>query len=635
MRKTMLAIYLCVLLVCTSVITVPAEETIVDEPVSIQKSPAAEPPVEIQPVPTGEPITTLTPEPTVFATEEPTQTPTQDPEPEPSSEATPEPAAASTSEPNTEQPITGPILSPDPDLLVPGIVQEPFLYALAAPSQETNQAFADEVVRLTNVEREKAGLSKLSGGYTALNAAATLRAQEIVTLFSHSRPNGTSCFTAMDEQGVSYMVAGENIAAGQSSPAQVMNGWMNSTGHRENILKENVNYIGVGCVYVPNSQYGYYWVQMFSGTRPTLTLQAGQLRMGETHAMAYNAAPPHPYLLMQWSSSNPAIATVSAEGIVTGVAPGAAQITAKYTGPAGTSQASAAVTVTQSNVTPVPTLTPTPTAAPTAQPTATPTGKPTAAPTAQPTVAPTVTPTPVVSISLDKARLQLQMGASYTLISSLTPEGSQSALTWRSSNATVASVSASGVVIAKAPGSATISVRTAQGQTAFCELTVWQEPVSLLMNASRGSLTKGASYQLTVYQWPYNAGAPITWSSSDPAVVAVTNGRITALRAGSAMIMAQTPNGKVATCMVTVYSPATAVSISPNQATLKMRSSITLSAVKTPEDSTDGIVWLTSNARIASVSSTGIVTGVAPGKAVIVALTSSGRCAYANITVTQ
>ena len=122
-------------------------------------------------------------------------------------------------------------------------------------------SFADRVLELVNEERAKNGLSPLSGDHAKLNAAAAVRAEELTELFSHDRPNGSSCFTVLKELGVSYMSAGENIAMGYSTPEAVVNGWMNSQGHRENILDSSFTYLGVGYV-VDDSGYAY-WVQMF------------------------------------------------------------------------------------------------------------------------------------------------------------------------------------------------------------------------------------------------------------------------------------------------------------------------------------------------------------------------------------
>lgn len=126
---------------------------------------------------------------------------------------------------------------------------------------EEDTSYAAQVVRLVNEERAKAGLSALTVD-TGLEAASLVRAQEIVSNFSHTRPDGTSFSTAIREQNVSFRGAGENIAWGQKSPEAVMEAWMNSPGHRANILNENFTRIGVG--HYQNGSGTNYWVQLFA-----------------------------------------------------------------------------------------------------------------------------------------------------------------------------------------------------------------------------------------------------------------------------------------------------------------------------------------------------------------------------------
>lgn len=124
------------------------------------------------------------------------------------------------------------------------------------------QSFAEQVVKLVNQERAKAGLSPLSISQPAASAAL-VRSKEIEGAFSHTRPNGSSFSTALTEQGVRYRSAGENIAWGQRTPEQVMEAWMNSAGHRANILNAKFTSIGVGCY--RNASGVYYWTQLFIG----------------------------------------------------------------------------------------------------------------------------------------------------------------------------------------------------------------------------------------------------------------------------------------------------------------------------------------------------------------------------------
>ena len=125
----------------------------------------------------------------------------------------------------------------------------------------SDSSFASAVVRLVNEERAKNGLSALSVDAKA-QAAAQVRAQEIAKSFSHTRPNGSKFSTALSEAGASYRSAGENIAYGQQSPAAVMQAWMNSSGHRANILGSQYSAIGVGFAEIGGT---YYWTQLFIG----------------------------------------------------------------------------------------------------------------------------------------------------------------------------------------------------------------------------------------------------------------------------------------------------------------------------------------------------------------------------------
>ena len=122
------------------------------------------------------------------------------------------------------------------------------------------QEAAAAVTSLVNAARQDAGLSELELD-ADLCAAAQARAQEIAQSFSHTRPDGSSCFTILEEFGISYRAAGENIAMGQRTPEEVMDGWMNSSGHRANILNGTFTSIGVG--YYVDGAGAAHWVQIF------------------------------------------------------------------------------------------------------------------------------------------------------------------------------------------------------------------------------------------------------------------------------------------------------------------------------------------------------------------------------------
>ena len=122
-----------------------------------------------------------------------------------------------------------------------------------------NSSYEQQVLNLVNKERRSQGLSALSLSSEA-QQAARVRAKEIVSSFSHTRPNGTSCFTVLNEIGAKYTSAGENIAKGQKTPEQVVEAWMNSPSHRANILSSKYTKLGVGCYFNGSNTY---WAQMF------------------------------------------------------------------------------------------------------------------------------------------------------------------------------------------------------------------------------------------------------------------------------------------------------------------------------------------------------------------------------------
>lgn len=127
-------------------------------------------------------------------------------------------------------------------------------------NENTYTDLINEVYEITNNYRSLVGVPSLTLD-SSLVEAANIRAKELSDSFSHTRPNGSSCFTVLSELGISYGTAGENIAAGYSSSQSVMEGWRSSSGHYQNIISSKFKKIGIG-VNIVNNQY--YWVQIFS-----------------------------------------------------------------------------------------------------------------------------------------------------------------------------------------------------------------------------------------------------------------------------------------------------------------------------------------------------------------------------------
>jgi uncharacterized protein YkwD len=128
----------------------------------------------------------------------------------------------------------------------------------AAPASQYI-TYADSVIKLVNKERRNRGLQELKM-IPKLTKCAVIRVNETTKYWSHQRPNGSSGMDIIDEVGLSWTGKAENIACGQNSPESVVSSWMNSSGHRANILNSDYRYIGVGCAYYNGS---YYWTQEF------------------------------------------------------------------------------------------------------------------------------------------------------------------------------------------------------------------------------------------------------------------------------------------------------------------------------------------------------------------------------------
>lgn len=158
--------------------------------------------------------------------------------------------------PDPEQPEVTPPVPENPDPEQPEVTPTP-----EAP--EENIQLSKEVRRvaeLVNEERAKAGLPALTLSVEISNAAL-VRAKETVQSFSHTRPDGRNFSTALTDAGIRFTSSGENIAWGQKTPEAVMKAWMNSSGHRANILNKNYTQIGIG--YHVTSSGTPYWTQLF------------------------------------------------------------------------------------------------------------------------------------------------------------------------------------------------------------------------------------------------------------------------------------------------------------------------------------------------------------------------------------
>ncbi|WP_110927904.1 CAP domain-containing protein [Bacillus massiliglaciei] len=159
------------------------------------------------------------------------------------------------------------LLKANPDIVNPNSIKagQSINIPSGANTKETaTKTMETQVIELVNSERKKAGLPALKMD-SSLSKTATIKSQDMrdSQYFSHTSPVYGSPFDLMKTYGIAYKYAGENIAAGQTSPNSVIKSWMNSPGHKANILSKNYTRIGVG--YVKGGTYSHYWTQHFSG----------------------------------------------------------------------------------------------------------------------------------------------------------------------------------------------------------------------------------------------------------------------------------------------------------------------------------------------------------------------------------
>lgn len=290
---------------------------------------------------------------------------------------------------------------------------------------------------------------------------------------------------------------------------------------------------------------------------------------------------------LTWSSDKTEVATVDANGVVTGVSEGSATITATGTnGPFATWT----VTVTAASVT----------------------------------------------ISISPASQEVEVGKTVTFTATC-----QETVTWSSNKPEVATVDTNGVVTGKAAGDATITATSTSGATASASITVKAASVttSITLDKTETSIATGESVTIKATTTP-SENVTVTWKSSDPTIATVENGKITGVAAGSATITATLTNGtetKEATCKVTVTKAARKVTLDASKLSMAVGGTKTLKA--TVEGYTDlsggKVTWKSSDTSLATVDEKGLITALKTGTVTITATnTENGEKVEATCTVT-
>ena len=308
------------------------------------------------------------------------------------------------------------------------------------------------------------------------------------------------------------------------------------------------------------------------------------LTVGATSTLTATVAPSNASdKSYSWSSSNSAVATVNSSGLVTAKANGTATITATTTD--GGKKASCAVTVT----------------------------------------------TPASGVSVAPTTATIIKGQTQQLTATVAPSSaSNKSVSWSSSNNSVATVSSTGLVTAKAAGTADITVTTADGNyKAVCKVTVRVLVTGVSLSETDISLIKGSTEQLLATVSPADASnKTISWTTTDKSVATVSNtGLVTAVGGGTATITATTADGSYTdVCKVTVTVPVEGIKFGDVSSNVGIGSTTKLNYTITPPEATNKTVtWQSSDPAVATVDeTTGVITPVAPGGTEITVTTEDG-----------
>ena len=326
------------------------------------------------------------------------------------------------------------------------------------------------------------------------------------------------------------------------------------------------------------------------------------------YTLDYSIKPSTAKVKLIWESSDPSVATVE-DGVIKTLAPGTTAITAKK----ANKEATLYVTVVKGS-------------------------------SSTPDIIDDGKEVKAVSINLNQTELNMKNGNSFTLVAEISPSNTTNkTITYTSADTNVATVDSKGKVVAVADGETTITATTSNGVTAQVKVVVSsvgqeKEIESISLGIKNISLSPGNSIQLVETYSPSDATVVnLTWTSSNPGVASVTNGLVTAISSGTAVITVSNGKGVSATCNVTVSSSVvtlTNITISPSEVSLKVNGTTHLTVEFYPGNATNKtITWSSSNKSVVTVDGNGNVTGKKAGHAVIFATSSNGIVAVASVTV--
>lgn len=257
----------------------------------------------------------------------------------------------------------------------------------------------------------------------------------------------------------------------------------------------------------------------------------------------------------------------------------------------------------------------------------------------------------ITSLALSDSALTAQVGDTIKIVATYTPDqyilAEDKVITWTTSNSDVITVTGNGTfpsIKAVGVGNAVLTATTTSGQTKTCKITVLQDPTKIAFTSKNVSLNVGETTKLEYTLSPDKlTNSTVTWESMNTDYVTVDNaGRITAKAAGRegqsiVQIVARTSNGLSATINVTVTQPVTGLTLNTNKATVTKGKTFTLVPTITPDNAIDkNVTFRSDDTSIATVSATGVVTGIKNGTTIItVCSTNSGKEVYCVVTVTE
>lgn len=333
-----------------------------------------------------------------------------------------------------------------------------------------------------------------------------------------------------------------------------------------------------------------------------ITLNETYLEISESlgqYQLTYNITPSNATNKdVTWTTSNPTVATVSASGLVTFVAPGKTTIIAKTVdiGTSGNLIATCEFYIT----------------------------------------------VPVSGITLDYDTVTVDVGDTYRLTGTIAPDtATNKNIEWTTTDATVATVNASGLITARGSGFATIMARTEDGgYVDTCKVIVQQPVTSITLSSTTATVRKGDVYWLFATVNPSNAtNKNVTWASNNTAVATVdSNGMVTAVEAGDAYIsVTSADTGVTARCLVTVTQAVTGITLNVTEQTImKGEKFIVIPNVAPIDASNKAVTYTSSDPAVATVNNLGVVTGITGGTAIIVVQTvERGLIASCEVTVVE